>query len=281
MLAQLAYMLLALQAPAAPQGQGGLRIVAVEQAGGPPYAPREGRVYRLGGGSISDVRVGELLIVRRPGEVRDLGLLRVVSVHGENFAANSALAKLESRGETFPLKGDAADRLSPARVPPIGGLGAHGLKGPPPPPLNPLLMPGVPALGGAAGSAADGSLGPGPPSPAAAAAPPAHTAPRPPGMPGLFERRPIYFLKGSAEVSPKGAAKLKEWVGAWGREGLTYFLAVPYDQMRMQRLTVDRLAALQGELGRHGVGSVELRSGEAGGPGPYDVVYVGAEGPAL
>jgi hypothetical protein len=365
MLTQLAYTLLALQpwAPAPPAGAGAdpapaaawaagaadapgptadagdIRIVAVEQAGGPPYAPRDGRVYRLGGDAISDVRLGEILIVRRPGELRDIGFLRVVSVHTENFAANSALAKLEFRGETFPLKGDLATKLAPASMPEIGKQGARAPKDGLPPPLDPAVLPGLPGGGGRADghrtehttaphaalpTRPRGAQAPRGPRPAPKNAPKAAPAAagqdsaaaggpagglmaadlvRPPSVPRapagraaadaprFLEQNPVYFERGSAEISPKGIEKLGEWAAAWGayaaapdasggHGGLTYFLSVPQNQLRMQRLTADRLAALQAELRRLGVAAVELRYDERSSVGPFDVVYVGAESPS-
>jgi hypothetical protein len=127
-------------------------------------------------------------------------------------------------------------------------------------------------------------------------------------MPKFLEQNPIYFLRGSAEISPKGVAKLKEWTtawgtggaapaargaggaapaargaggaapAAWGARGLAYFLSVPQNQLQMQKLTADRLAALQAELHRLGVPRVELRYDEKGSVGPFDVVYIGVEG---
>jgi hypothetical protein len=100
-------------------------------------------------------------------------------------------------------------------------------------------------------------------------------------MPKFLEQNPVYFERGSAEISPKGVEKLREWAAAWGaRGGLAHFLSVPQNQLRMQRLTADRLAALQAELARLGVAAVELRYDEGSSVGPFDVVYVGAEGPA-
>jgi len=334
-----------------------IRIVAVEQVGRPPWTPRDGRVYRLGGEAISDIRLGEMLIVRRPGEVRDIGTLRVVSVHTEHFAANSALAKLESKGETFPLKGDLVTKLASTDMPEIKRIGVEPLKEGFRPALDPLVMPGFPGV-------ARGSVGPGPsvavvaaptasqggqssakapaarpvpastpmpaapnpqttgpqtssaasrplvasvqqpaPRPAQTKASPAPTrvqtaaqpelglptiqppsvpssAPSglPKDIPNFLEQNAIYFAKGSAEISPMGFVRLKEWTDGWGKKGLTYFLSVPQDQLRLQRLTVDRLAALQKELSRLGVSNVEMRYGENGGKGPFDTVYVGVEG---
>jgi len=328
-------------APATPDARD-IRIVAVEQVGRPPWTPRDGRVYRLGGQAISDIRLGEMLIVRRQGEVRDIGTLRVVSVHTENFAANSALAKLESKGETFPLKGDLVTKLASTDMPEIKPIGVEPLKEGFRPALDPLVMPGFPGVArGAAGPgpsvgsptggqpghsgakapaarpvtaftprlAAPGSQTAGPqPSSAAgrppvarvqaaaqptvgtpqpgfnlpAIPPPSVPASAPSGlpqdMPNFLEQNPIYFAKGSAEISPMGYVRLKEWTDGWGKKGLTYFLSVPQDQLRLQRLTVDRLAVLQKELGRLGVSNVEMRYGENGGKGPFDIVYVGVEG---
>jgi hypothetical protein len=338
MLTHIASMLLALQPLSpAPPGEamalgeamglsaGDLRIVAVEQTGGPPYVPREGRVYRLGGASVSDVRLGEMLIIRRPGAVADIGLLRVVSVHTENFATTSALARLEARGEAFPLKGDLVTKLAPTDMPAIKKPDASALKEGFRPALNPLVMPSVPgaqatqttqttqttqgartaptagpssaqgAKGLAEGINKDqpkGQAGPAPRTgllPGLLPAPPPPADPGmgaganriaafPPGMPRLLEQHPIYFFKGSAEISPKGVVRLKEWTDAWGKTDLAYFLAVPQNQLRLQKLTADRLAALQRELRHLGVATVEMKTDENNGSGPFDVVYVGVEG---
>jgi hypothetical protein len=294
MMNHIAYMLIALQPLALPDAEPfaapvakDLRIAAVEQVGKPPYTPRDGRVYRLGGDAISDVRLGEILIIRRQGEVRDLGLLRVVSLHTENFFTNSALAKLESKGETFPIKGDVATKLMPTQMPEIKKADTKTLKEGIPHALNPLVMPGIQ----------------GPPTATSKTPPPmlpilsAPAVPRratgqwspkgmpvrpalPPGTPNLLEQNPIYFVKGSAELSPMGVVRLKEWTGAWGRSGLRYFLAVPQNQLHMQRLTLERLAVLQKELQRLGISNIELRTDAKGDSGSYDVVYVGVEGQA-
>jgi len=285
-------------------------------------------VYRLGGEAISDVRLGELLIVRRPGEVRDIGLLRVVSVHTENFTTNSALAKLESKGETFPLKGDLADKLAPTGIPKINRTSASVLKDGLKPALNPLVMPDLPgsprtvgsqratgspsttgnpitagstsATSKSSGNRTQGGLAASIPSLAAsvpgdglldkAPIPPPSLpqvqakktagATLPPDMPNFLEQNPIYFLKGSSEISPKGLVRLKEWTNAWGKNGLTYFLSVPQNQLLLKSLTADRLNALQRELHRLGIANVELRYSLENSTGQFDVMYVGVEGPA-
>jgi hypothetical protein len=268
--------------PAAEPVEKDLRIVAVEQVGRPPYVPRDGRVYRLGGDAIEDVRLGEILIIRRPGEVRDIGLLRVVSLHTENFATNSALARLEHRGETYPLKGDVVSKLSPTAMPKIGKPAMTTFKDGLPPPLDPLVMPGITT--GAAARAGLPVLSPPMVKRLAPVTPPgkgAKGAPAlPPGTPNLLEQNAIYFVKGSSELSPRGVDRLKEWTRGWGRDGLRYFLAVPQNQLRLQELTVDRLAVLRRELQLLGVAGVELRTDPNDSRGEYDVVYVGVEGPA-
>jgi hypothetical protein len=99
--------------------------------------------------------------------------------------------------------------------------------------------------------------------------------------PRFLERNPIYFPKGSAEISPMGLTKIKEWADAWNaRGGLACFLSVPQNQLHAQKLTADRMAAIADELRRLGVAAVELRYDEKAAAGPHDVVYVGAEGPA-
>ena len=258
-----------------------LVIVAVEQVGRPPYNPNEGRVYRLSG-QLTGVKAGDVLSLKRPNSSAYLGLLRVISID----APDEALARVDVRGATFPLKGDQAYPMSPLGLPEIDS-------GSPPffpgdaiaPPLNPLLLPSLPT--GGAGGVVSIVLPPveprtmeeieaGRPNPLyPGATPPQQTAERP----RLLEQNPIYFLRDSSAVSPKGIEKLIEWVATWGKKGPKYFLAVPQDQLHLEKKTVERLAALERELASLGVTDVEYRmAAPADDGGPFDVVYVGVEG---
>lgn len=79
-----------------------LRIASVERPGEPPYVSDE-RLYRVLGDGWEDLKVGSRLDLRRPGERRSLGKLEVVSL-GKGFI----LARMSTRGETYPLVGDLA-----------------------------------------------------------------------------------------------------------------------------------------------------------------------------
>jgi hypothetical protein len=279
MILSLAFLLL--QAPKAqppkttPEPMGDdVRIVAVEQKGKPPYTPEEGRVYRLGG-ALSNVRAGDLLVIKRPGVAREIGLLRVNSVHG----SVTAVATLEVHGETFPLKGDLAVPLPLRDIPEINPTETNALKLGIPIPLNPLVIPSIPSNGTEAVKIA---LQPSRPKALEEIALQTPLSPnqwtlRQPNMPKFMEQQPLYFLENSTEISPKGIEKLKEWTQAWGKTGLKYFLAVPQKQLHMEQLVVQRLAALQRALQNLGIASVEYRTDERNFPEPYDVIYVGVE----
>jgi len=79
-----------------------LHIVSVERRGPPPYEADD-RIYCLNGGQDRGLHIGDRLVVRRPGEVRALGHLRVTQLRGDK-----AEAHFESNGSTYPLKGDLA-----------------------------------------------------------------------------------------------------------------------------------------------------------------------------
>ena len=344
----------AAQADPPPQG-GALRIVAVEQKGKPPYKPEEGRVYRLAGAGLSEVRPGDVVVLKRPGFSKDLGLLRVNTVYG----GDSATATLEVRGETFPLKGDLALPISPLGIPGFPEGNGSPLRQDIPLALDPLVMPefpqqgaapamgaapsvsppsmprsmeqlaetmeaeavaeaepaqdtadGVPtdstgggagigagtgALAAAGGHAPDhaqrqgagqgaghgadaGAVRKPPPHPYLSdrGAPGAHP-PAPAGASRTTEQHPIYFVKGSSAISPKGLEKIRAWTDTWGKRGLRYYLSVPQNELALEKLTVERLAGLQRELRRLGVQTIEFRSDEAPNRGPYDVVYLGID----
>jgi hypothetical protein len=83
-----------------------LRVALVERAGLPPYEGTE-RIYRLEGSGCQTLRVGENLVLQRPGERRSLGRLEILTVHFDH-----AQARLSLPGDTFPLKGDLAIRTA-------------------------------------------------------------------------------------------------------------------------------------------------------------------------
>ena len=284
-----ALLLPALQTqPAAPvPGQAdSLQIIAVEQTGRPPFTP-EGRVYRLAGGALSRIRAGEILILRRPNTEINLGSMRVISVE-----ADSALATLFARGETFPLRGDVAHPLAPLDIPEITPPQPTALKDRIAFPLNPFGIPPIPSAGTSIEKAVHPPTVPrtiddiatGQPISAPADA----TQPlfQPSGQAAdanvddvatNIEQNPIYFLPGVSAISPSGIQKLQEWTRDWGRRGMRYFLAVPQRHLLLEQLLVDRLAGLQRELTRLGITNVEFRVDASNQPEPYDTIYVGIE----
>jgi hypothetical protein len=74
--------------------------VAVERKGLPPYEAAD-RIYRLDGGLDRGLRVGHRLTVRRSGEPKPLGHLRVSEVRGAY-----AEARFEPAEAGYPMKGD-------------------------------------------------------------------------------------------------------------------------------------------------------------------------------
>jgi hypothetical protein len=272
-----AFLLLQVAQPnPSPPLEEGLRIIAVEQIGKPPYIPNEGRVYRIAGSGLGQVKPNDALLLKREGTAKDLGLLRVLTVYAEE----SAIARLEIHGETFPLKGDLVLSIAPSHVPVIIAdrpILKHGL----PYPLNPPIIPSAPRMGAAEAKLAGLPMQPRPFEDVVASLAEKHipqSAAKALGLPKLIEQNPIYFLKGSVAISPKGIEKLKEWIKAWGIKDLKYFLAVPPNQLHLEQKTAVRLEALQKELLRLGIPSVEFRTAQANAPGPYDVIYVGIEG---
>ncbi|MDR1841434.1 MAG: hypothetical protein LBQ86_05865 [Holophagales bacterium] len=255
-----------------PQGDE-LRIVAVEQRGKPPYKPEEGRVYRLEGNALSRVNPGALLVVKRPGYYRDLGLLRVISIR----EAVTALATLEVKGETFPLKGDIVLPLSSMGLPEIPADGA-AIKDSPPFPLNPLAIPGIPVTDINEAKDVQTPFSPRPLREIIAAQSADGYIRHFVNRPKFLEQNPIYFFKDSAEVSQKGLENLESWIQAWGKTGLNYFLAVPHNQMLLEKITVERLARLKMELQRYGIADVGFRTNVMNNNTPYDAIYVGVEG---
>jgi hypothetical protein len=273
----LAFAFLLLQITQPPPAQDdALRIIAVEQLGKPPYTPNEGRVYRVGGGGLAHVKPNDVLVLKRLGTAKDIGLLRVISVHAEE----SAVARLEVHGETYPLKGDLALSLAPVRLPEIK-FDSPSLKYGLPHPLNPPIIPSAPRI-----DLAEAKPASQPQQPrrmeeivaSLAVKQVPKSAAKALGLPKLVEQNPIYFLKGSVAISPKGLEKIKEWIQVWGKKDIQYFLAVPPNQLHLEKTTATRLAALQRELLRLGIPNVEFRTAQANAAGPYDVIFVGIEG---
>jgi len=116
---------------------------------------------------------------------------------------------------------------------------------------------------------------PAPPSAPLSAKPPAYSLDE--LQPEIIEQFPIYFLPGSSTLSPKGVERLQQWVKGWGADGTKYFLSVPEDQVRLDKMLIERLAALQKELGKLGISEVAIRSDEVGKPEPYETIYLGVE----
>ena len=147
-----------------------------------------------------------------------------------------ALARLVEGGEAYPLKGDLAVRYEEA-------LGLPALPTAPPPATPPDLT----------------------------VKPPLSAPVLAPSRVG--HREPIFFLKGSAELSPGGRAKLAAWVKAWGVEG-HWLVGCPEGAGWPPSLQEARLEQIRGELKRLGVGRVDLRSQAQEAPGKYDAVFV-------
>jgi len=132
------------------------------------------------------------------------------------------------------------------------------------------------------GAEIDKSIGPADasPEPAPASIPlvaqsPAYSLDEP--QPEIIEQFPIYFLPGSSSLSPRGAERLHQWVQGWGTTNTKYFLSVPQDQIRLDKMLIERLATLQRELGKLGITEVAIRPDEVGKPEPYETIYLGVE----
>jgi len=273
-----------------------LRIVAVEQTGNPPYSP-EGRIYRLAGSAVSRINPGEVLVIKRPKVSKDIGMMRVISVHPDSVAAT-----LEVRGETFPLKGDYALPLSSLGIPGLRNEirdDAYPLKDIPFP-LAPLGIPSVPNKDTKAAKTVSPPLSPksleiiaalraaekeianqSAQSAQSASQSTNQSVNQSANQPAIrskhVEQNPFYFLADSSALSPRGLERLKTWTQAWSRRGVVWFLAVPQKQLMFEELLVDRLTALQSELERLGVRNVQFRTDNRSIDEPYDVIYVGAE----
>jgi hypothetical protein len=109
--------------------------VAVERRGLPPYEAAD-RIYCLDGGQQRGVRVGDRLAVKRAGEVRALGHLRVTEVRGDR-----AETHFESAGSIYPMKGDLAIPDELKWMPAAGLLNADPLPVAPAPKATPEAPP--------------------------------------------------------------------------------------------------------------------------------------------
>ena len=177
-----------------------LHVAGVVRTGPPPFEEGE-RLYRLEGNCCQTLSVAESLTLRREGEKRNLGRLRVEAVKD-----GYALARLASSGETYPLKGDLAVRHEKVLA------------------LPPLPLP---------------SEAPRIPSEALAPHRPSLSVPRDHAR--FDRRETLYFLKDSGELSAAGLAKLRTWVEAWGAGGRWIFLVpegapAPLTQVRVETL---------------------------------------------
>jgi hypothetical protein len=118
--------------------QAPLRILAVERKVPPPYEEGD-RVYRLDGGVNRGLRPGDRLTVRRAGEPRPMGWLKVTEVRAE-----LAEARLDAAGAGYLLKGDLVWKEELKGMPALEPLSGDPL----PKPVAPLRGPEAPALEG-------------------------------------------------------------------------------------------------------------------------------------
>jgi len=342
----------------APMRDSGFKVVAVDQTGKPPYTP-EGRVYRIAGGDVSNLKPGDVLTLHRPKEERSIGTLRIISVQ-----LASATARLDARGEAFPLIGDIAL--------PLAAIGTPGLSVPPTKslklgfhyPMQPVMLPQMAAQAHVESkhilppeitkpyqeivamtekiqedmrrgvepekqaediATIEKFVGTTAEIPSDRMALPKITDKAPTElkrvpMPettkpieeviargkkieeeieerakrgdaaeaaSVVRQNAFYFQPGSSALSPIGRENLKNWTSEWGTKGATYYLKVPADQLKLEKLLLDRLQGLEKELLRLGVAHVEYRaaesvdelldSGEPKPAEPFDSIYVGAE----
>jgi len=248
-----------------------LRVVSVLRTGLPPYEDAN-RLYRLEGEACGRIRSGEALVLRRTGEARSLGCLKVTETRG-----SYVLARMLIPGETYPIKGDLA--LREEDINPLPTLTtAHPIvlstalaplqttKSAPPVPAVPLPLVPVPEAA-VLPSVASPSLMPvsssASPSPA-----PVHPMP---SQRASAQRQPIYFLKGDASLSPGALAKLKSWTGDWGADG-QWMLACPGS--KDPAIAQERIQALKSELLRLGVGALDVRPLPEEVVGKYEAIYV-------
>lgn len=201
---------------------------------GPPPYEDTERRYRLEGARAEHLLPGQRLRIVRPGESASIGRLEVLSA-----GRGHAVARLDRPGEHFPLCGDR---------------------------VVPLASPPLPPLPSVRWSPVDVSL--------------RHPATPNPPEPGNGRNANglgadvIYFLKGSAALSPGAIQKLTTWAEAWGRDG-QWVLGSPQAPGEASPLVQARLDALRLELRLLGVQRVDVLVLPPEGPGKYDPVYVG------
>lgn len=247
--------------PQVNEGPASLRVVAVVRKGLPPYEEND-RLYRVEGKGCALLKVEETLILRRMGEKRSPGKLRVMEAHWDH-----ALACLLEGGETYPLIDDLALRIDPpeplppmpASAPMQTSIAAAAMEVRIPLREEPKVLP-LPA-----------------PVPIQAKVIPEIPAPEPPAqVPVREKRQPIYFIKGDASLSPGALRKLKTYRESWNAN-VAWTLVCPGSPGLSLAVQHDRIAALREELGRLGIEWVEVRFTPAEAPGKYDVIYVMCE----
>lgn len=234
----------------------GLRVVAVERKGLPPFED-DRRVYRLEGEEAAGLRPGDVLQLVRPGDPRDPGRLKVADREGGQVSAY-----LDTRGSTYPLIGDqavlrrmgAVPALPPTR--PLPDLALH------PPRLAPPASPPVAAAAPAR-----------PAEPVRARIESENHASTPAVQPVAGRHESIFFLEGDGSLSPKGREKLQAAVRAWGAEG-RWILAVPEDRVIPEPVRQARTQALRRALKALGVGRIEQREVPRKDGDTGDVVYL-------
>ena len=107
-------ILLCLSLAGALGAQAPMHIVGVERHGPPPYDATD-RIYIVDGAQA--LRVGERLLVKRPGEAVALGVLRVAIRQGDR-----AEARFEPTEITFPMKGDLVFQAILKALPTLAGF---------------------------------------------------------------------------------------------------------------------------------------------------------------
>jgi hypothetical protein len=213
-----------------------LHVAGVVRVGIPPYDDGE-RLYRLEGDGCQALRVSEYLTLRRSSDRRNLGRLQVTIIKDGH-----ALARLAVTGDTYPLKGDLAVRQERAVALPAFPLQTTGST------LHAdALAPRIPKI----------------PVPSNLVKKPLH-------------QESIFFLKGSAELSPAARAKLRSWVSSWGLDG-RWALLVPAVPELPLAIAQARVEALREAMKQLRVVEVELRPLPAGPSARYDAIRVSQE----
>lgn len=83
----------------------------------------------------------------------------------------------------------------------------------------------------------------------------------------------LYFLPGSAELSPAGQRKLQAWVEAWGSAGRWAILQPP-TQGKARDLQGQRAAALQAALRALGIEGVQLQTEPRSAEGKHEPAWI-------